>query len=241
MWPEVVFFDVGHTLIYPTPSVGEVYASAMRDAGLECTPEEAEEAFGDAWREQRRRHGSQKPAYGSTDADAWRWWRKIVKLSVEPFGEPDDFAELFDSLWQYFANPDAWSVYEDVMPALERLERTGVRRGVISNWDSRLDPILKELGLWEHFESWTISSHEGVEKPNPAIFEAALRSMGVEPAQAVHVGDSYEEDILGARRMGMRAVWLLRDGQCAPPDPECEMVNSLDDLFGSILPERPDN
>lgn len=237
MWPEVVFFDVGHTLIYPRPSVGRVYADAMHDAGLQCNAEEAELAFGKAWRQQRRRHGSQKPAYGSTDEDAWQWWRSVVKLSLEPFGEPDDFEQLFDGLWTYFASPEAWSVYDDVDPTLARLDGMGVRRGLISNWDSRLGPILKDLGLWERFESWTISSLVGIEKPEPAIFKSALSAMSVAPEDAVHVGDNYEEDIRGARRAGMRAVWLVRDGQCEAADCDCEQVTGLDGLFGGILPE----
>lgn len=237
MWPEVVFFDVGHTLIYPKPSVGRVYADAMRQAGLQCSPEEAEQSFLNAWQEQRRRHGSQKPAYGSTDEDARRWWRKVVKLSVERFGEPDDFEALFEKLWQYFAHPDAWSVYDDVHPVLDRLDEMGMRRGLISNWDSRLGPILKDIGLWERFESWTISSHAGIEKPDPAIFESALNTMSVRPENSVHVGDNYEEDVIGARSAGMEPVWIVRNGGCDLGDPDCHVVTGLDELFGPILPE----
>ena len=237
MLPEVVFFDVGHTLIYPSPSVGQVYAEAMREAGLECSADEAEKAFVDAWKEQRRRHGSQKPAYGSTDEDARNWWRKVVKLSVKPFGEPEDFQDLFERLWHYFANPDAWSVYDDVHPALDRLENMGVRRALISNWDSRLAHILKELGLWVHFESRIISSHEGIEKPNPAIFQSALSAMSVAPENAMHVGDSYDEDVLGAHQAGLEAVWLVRNGEvCEPDDADCHTITNLDELFGSVLP-----
>lgn len=237
MWPKVVFFDVGNTLIYPRRSVGEVYASAMRGEGLDCTPARAEEAFRQAWALQRSRAGSQRPAYGSTDVEARRWWRRVVLLSVESFGEVRDFDRLFEKLWHYFARPEAWGVYADVRPVLGRLAREGVCRALISNWDSRLIGLLKGLGLWDCFESRTISCRTGYEKPHPAIFEAALSSVSAVPADTIHVGDCYEEDIIGARQAGMKAIWLVREGGTDRTALDCEKISRLDQLFRRLPPE----
>ena len=66
---------------------------------------------------------------------------------------------------------------------------TGLKLGIVSNFDTRLRPILKGLGLDQLFDTIVISAEIGVEKPNPIIFEAACQELGVLPEEAVHVGD----------------------------------------------------
>ena len=65
----------------------------------------------------------------------------------------------------------------------------GLKLGIVSNFDTRLRPILKELSLDQLFDAIVISAEVGVEKPNPTIFEAACQQLGVLPEEAVHVGD----------------------------------------------------
>ena len=60
---------------------------------------------------------------------------------------------------------------------------------VVSNFDTRLRPLMHSLGLEPLFDSLVISAEHGIEKPNPRLFEAACDELGVDPADAVHVGD----------------------------------------------------
>jgi putative hydrolase of the HAD superfamily len=85
--------------------------------------------------------------------------------------------------------------------------------GIISNWDERLRPLLQEIGLAQWFDSLTISCEVGTEKHDARIFQAALRAAGVSAWEAMHVGDSYGEDVCGAEAVGMRAVLLKRNGE----------------------------
>ncbi|HEV2844695.1 MAG TPA: HAD family hydrolase, partial [Thermoanaerobaculia bacterium] len=85
------------------------------------------------------------------------------------------------------------------------------RLGVISNWDGRLPKVLEELGIARFFDAVTWSGKVGTEKPDRRIFLYALGDLGVEPSEALHVGDGRLEDVEGAVAVGMRALHLTRN------------------------------
>jgi putative hydrolase of the HAD superfamily len=97
-------------------------------------------------------------------------------------------------------------VFEDVPPTLEGLRRAGVAVAVVSNWDCSLPAVLREAGL--ELEHVVASASAGASKPDPAIFRRALAQLGVDPARAVHVGDTPGADGDGARAAGV-AVRIL--------------------------------
>ena len=106
------------------------------------------------------------------------------------------------------------TLYEDVLPTLDRLQRTDLKMGIISNWDTPLHAMVEELEIAPYFEVVVASHDQRVRsaKPDAAIFEYALNAVGVSPEEAVHVGDSFEADIMGAHAAGIRAILLDRDG-----------------------------
>jgi putative hydrolase of the HAD superfamily len=172
---KAVFFDVGETLIHPWPSVGKIYADVAKRHGFAITPEQADCAFHESWRELKQ---------GNLTVSRKDWWRELV---VRTLGRRDELC--FEDLYATFAHAKAWRVYPDVRLTLHVLRSNDLHIGVISNWDERLDPLLVELGLAELFDSITISWEVGVEKPRPEIFEFALQTASVRRDQAIHVGD----------------------------------------------------
>ena len=106
------------------------------------------------------------------------------------------------------------TLYEDVLPTLDQLQQTDLKMGIISNWDTPLHAMVEELGLAPYFDVVVASHDQRVRsaKPDAAIFEYALNAIGVSPEEAVHVGDSFEADIMGAHAAGIRAILLDRDG-----------------------------
>ena len=106
------------------------------------------------------------------------------------------------------------TLYEDVLPALNQLQKMDIKMGIISNWDTPLHAMVEELGLTPYFDVIVASHDQRVRsaKPDAAIFEYALNAVGVSPKEAVHVGDSFEADIIGAHTAGIRAILLDRDG-----------------------------
>ena len=105
-----------------------------------------------------------------------------------------------------------FDAFDDVAPALMDLRERGLRLAVVSNWDWSLSDVLGGLGLLPLLDAVITSAEVGAAKPDPAIFEAALAAVGCAAAEAVHVGDSVENDVEGAGAAGVRTLLLAREG-----------------------------
>ncbi len=231
---EGVFFDAGNTLIYADPPVGEAYVRPLRKRGIEACARDLEVRFRDAWTTLRRQRECESPPYGSTDAEARQWWRRVVRMTFKPYDVTDEVDLIFEELWAHFASPGAWRVYPDAVPALSALKERGLAVGLISNWDSRLPLLLDSLGIWQLLDVAVISFQIGIEKPDPRIFLHALAKGSVPAERAVHVGDSYGEDVLGARAAGMGALWLRRARRTPSEGTDPMAVGSLAEIPGLL-------
>ncbi|KAJ2890730.1 Haloacid dehalogenase-like hydrolase domain-containing protein 3, partial [Coemansia aciculifera] len=96
-------------------------------------------------------------------------------------------------------------MYDDVLPTLAYLQRKGIKLGVVTNMDERTDGVLMSLGIRRYFDFVLKGCSVGVEKPDPKIFEMALRAVNVRPYDALHVGDDERLDYVAARSAGMEA------------------------------------
>lgn len=105
-----------------------------------------------------------------------------------------------------------FKVYPDVAPALDGLRGRGLQLVAVSNWDCSLPRVLERCGLGGRLDGTVTSAGAGARKPDPAIFSAALELAGCGPDEALHVGDTPEEDVQGARAAGIRALLIRRDG-----------------------------
>jgi putative hydrolase of the HAD superfamily len=120
-----------------------------------------------------------------------------------------------------------FSPYPDVVPALQALRERGLRLVVVSNWDCSLPRWLERAGLGALLDGAVSSAAVGRAKPAAAVFAEGLRVAGVGADRAVHVGDSLEADVEGARAAGVRAVLLVRDGE---PAAGVQAIRSLAEL-----------
>jgi putative hydrolase of the HAD superfamily len=102
--------------------------------------------------------------------------------------------------------------YPDAGPALDDYRARGLRTVVVSNWDVSLHAVLRRLGVTPMVDGVVTSAEAGARKPAPAIFELALELAGVPARDAVHVGNSLDEDVAGAQAAGIEPVWVNRDG-----------------------------
>lgn len=125
--------------------------------------------------------------------------------------------------------------FPDVLPALTELRRRGIRTLVLSNWDISLRSVLERLGVAQLVGGVLTSAEVGARKPAREIFAAALAALGVSPEQVLHVGDSLEEDVAGARAAGIEAMLISRAGQV--PAAGVPQVASLTELVGRLPAE----
>ena len=125
-------------------------------------------------------------------------------------------------------------LYDDVVPTLQHLRDEEFKLAVVSNWDVPLDPLTERLGIAHYFDAIVASHDERVRsaKPDPHIFNWTLAAVGVSAAEAVHVGDTYEADIIGAQNAGIRPILIDRDNsQTGKWD---ETIQSLSELPGLL-------
>ena len=120
-----------------------------------------------------------------------------------------------------------FTAYPDVLPALRELREDGLRLVVASNWDCSLPAWLEPAGVLELVDGVVTSAEVGAAKPSPRVFERALSLAGVEPAEALHVGDKVDNDVEGAAAAGLRAVLVQRKGE---PPPGVAAISSLREL-----------
>ena len=116
----------------------------------------------------------------------------------------------FDRLYAHYASAPAWRVFPEVPGVLAALRGRGLRLAVVSNFDSRLPPLLEALGIAPFFDAVVCSGAVGAAKPDGAIFAHALTALGVEAHEALHIGDSRVNDYDGARAAGIEALLVDR-------------------------------
>ena len=161
-----------------------------------------------------------------------------TSLAAEFLGEPGDRERLHDTIAPRWTHPEG-SLYPDVHPFLAALAGRVVL-GVVANQEKAAVDALSRDGLSQFIDVWGISAQVGLEKPSPEFFQWALDQAGVEPKQAVHVGNRFTHDVMPAHQLGMKTVWVLR-GE-APDNPVADerktadiVVDSLEGLAPRVL------
>jgi putative hydrolase of the HAD superfamily len=120
-----------------------------------------------------------------------------------------------------------FTAFPDALEGLADLRERGHRLVVVSNWDCSLPDWLGPTGLLDRVDGVVTSAEVGAAKPDPAVFRKALSLAGVDGAGAVHVGDSLDNDVAGARALGIRAILVQREGE---PPPGVESVRALTEV-----------
>ncbi len=207
---QAVTFDVTHTLLH-VPRLGEIYAEVLGRHGVEVDPEEASRLFSVVWQEMACSADPARDRFSGHPEGERGWWRRLLERMCEHLGAPPPSRFAAAELFHRFGTAEAYEIYPEVLKALARLLLSGVRLGVISNWDHRLPDLVEDLGLGLFFEVIVYSAKVGVEKPHERIFHQAATELGVEPAAVLHVGDGRLEDVEGAVAAGMRALHLTRN------------------------------
>lgn len=233
---KAVFIDVGNTLLYERPSRFEIYAEQARARSLQLDADEMRELMHRAHRELPREIGGayrySDPWFGSYVERIFHDYLGLLKADLQP---------LREELFARFGDPATFAVFDGGLELLDDLRARGLKIGIVSNWSSRLPRLLEALGIARRVDFVLCSAIERLEKPDPEIFQRALRLAGVRPDEAVHVGDDLEKDVFGARRVGIRSI-LVDHAQRSHPAhaPRVTSLVELRDVVGGWLhPSQP--
>jgi len=206
---QAVLFDVDFTLAKPGPLLGPGgYEEAGKRFGLELDPGRYLEARAAAILDLRQ--------HPELEHDEEVWLRFTEDIVRGMGGEGDACRSVAQAITDRWLSSENFELYEDVLPVLSTLREHGLKIGLVSNTSRDLDSFVSHFSL--PVDAWISSGRHGKVKPSPSIFMAVLDQLEVEPSAAVMVGDSLEDDVEGARALGMQAYLVDRDGRTEVPD-----------------------
>jgi HAD superfamily hydrolase (TIGR01549 family) len=220
---RAVVFDVDFTIAKPGPDLGpDGYRRLGERHGLVLDPARYDEARRAALVDLKR--------HPELDHDEEIWIRFTQRIIEGMGGEGDTYAAAaeMEGAW---AHAHHFELFEDALPTLAALRERGLKVGLLSNSARDLDEFVVHHRL--RVDAVLTSRAHGKTKPHQAIFRRMLELLGVEPHEALMVGDTVDDDIEGALAVGMQAVLVDRDGQ--HPGRE-----SIDDLRAVLVLASPE-
>jgi len=142
--------------------------------------------------------------------------------------EPDMFMKIMKRV-QQLSQGMSFALFDDVLSTLKTLKEQNLTLGLLTNLDRDMKPICRELGLEPYINFIVTSGEVGFDKPKPPIFLAALQQAGVNASEAVHVGDQYKLDVIGALGVGIAPILIDRYDLYAEVS-DCPRIHSLTEL-----------
>jgi len=223
-----VFFDLYNTLIGYQPSREEMTVKLLAELGYTINEDDlylpvnkADEYF--------YQQNAQKPISLRESAEQMAVWSHYYRIILEEIGiEPKP--ELINNLISRWKNLK-WemTLYQDVIPCLENLKKRNLKIGLISNAEKDMSELFNKTGLNKYLETVVISQEVGVTKPNPLIFQAALKKSGLTAKEVLYIGDQYQVDYMGAMNVGLNPV-LLDRRNCYLDLKDCRRITGLAEL-----------
>jgi HAD superfamily hydrolase (TIGR01549 family) len=231
---KAVFFDLDGTLRHSIPSGGDVFNEYAASLGLSYTAEDRVRAM--RWEHQYWASSTDlRDDLLAHSADTENFWieysrRRLLALGASPEWAGEVAAQASAHMGEMY-KPDS-VVPADVRRTLPLLREAGYLLAVISNRDQPFRTLLDAHGLSEFFPYSLAGGELDIYKPEPGIFEHALKQLNVSAPETVYVGDNYYADIVGARRAGLEAV--LYDPNHIFPEADCVTIRSFDELLPVI-------
>lgn len=215
---ETLFLDAGGVLVFPN-WVRVSDALARQGVGVDPAALARAEPFA------KKRFDTGTRFAGTTDQQrSFPYFNLVLTEAGIPLDASTDAA--LDELRAYHAKSNLWEIVpEDVGPALTQLHAMGLRLVVVSNANGTLHACFDRIGLTPYFAAVLDSQIEGIEKPDPRLFQLALDRIGANAETTIHVGDIYHVDVVGARNASIRPVLLDPAGLYEGAD--CPRVPSL--------------
>ncbi len=228
---RAIFLDVGHTLITPSPSLEEVVKEVLEESGFQVSMKVIRETMplvDSYYNELYEKNGD---VWASQEGAIWLW-QELYGFWMKEIGIQANIAkDLGKKLYEVFGSGRKWEPFPDVPKALNAFFERGFVLGVVSNWDERLPRILAELGLAPYFKFIISSAEVGLAKPDERIFKRALDLAGVEPEEAVHIGDHLIADVEGPSRVGISPILIDRFNRLNGVKVSCPKIASLTELL----------
>jgi len=225
---KAVFFDLYNTLVGYDPPREEIQARVLKEFGIDMSPEAFRHPLVIADEFIYQEH-ARSPLSKRSKEETIALYAQYQGIVLKEAGI-DASQRLIAGIlgkWQKFNYKLV--LFDDAMPALNHLRELGLILGLISNVDRDITSLCQELGLSVLLQVVITSQEMGFNKPQPEIFQEALKQTGVKSSEAIYVGDQYQIDVVGANEAGMRGVLLDRGGYFEDIT-DCPRIRSLTEV-----------
>ncbi|MBI4297350.1 MAG: HAD-IA family hydrolase [Chloroflexi bacterium] len=229
---KAVFFDWYNTIARFYPPREEQQVAACRQLGVEVSPQALRRAY-PAADDFMTRENAFFALRERPELEQQRFWAEYERMLLREAGVEVSAELALQIIQEVRLHPSEFALFEDALPTLQEVKARGLVLGLLSNLRRELDELCQRLGLTPYLDFTLTSAEVGFEKPHPAIFFEALKRANVKPAQALHVGDQYHSDILGARGVGIRPLLLDRDGSWEEVK-DCPRIKTLAEVLNYL-------
>jgi len=231
---KTIFFDWFNTLACYDPPREELHSRALREFGIEVSPGEIlpgllladKNWFEENIRSKIENRSLQEQAELRIHYEETMLAKAGIKVPKETLGK---IMERVQQLYQGMT----FVLFDDVLPVLKVLKQQNFIMGLLTNLAKNMDNTCRELGLEPYLDVVVTSEEAGADKPSPLIFQMALQRAGVDASEAVHVGDQYNMDVLGARGVGITPI-LIDRYSLYPEVKDCPQIRTLHELSGYL-------
>jgi HAD superfamily hydrolase (TIGR01662 family) len=231
---KAIFFDLDGTLRHSVPSGGDVFTDYVIRLGLRVNREDRSRAM-------RWEHLYWASSVDLRDdllahsGDTENFWieysrRRLIALGASPAWAVELAPKASAHMGEFY-KPES-IIPEDVRRVLPELKQAGYILAVISNRDKPFQELLNDHGIGEIFNFSLAAGEVNIFKPEPGLFEHALKHVNLSAQEAIYVGDNYFADVVGSRRAGLQPVLYDPDGIF--PEADCTTIKSFNEL-NSIL------
>jgi putative hydrolase of the HAD superfamily len=229
---KAVFLDWFNTLARYDPPREELQSQALREFGINISPEKIMPGLLTADRDYFEENAISPIRQRSPEEQAKIYSRYqqtiLTEAGVNVSNEPDILLKIMKKAQQLYKDI-RFVLFDDVLSTLKTLKEQNLTLGLLTNLDTDMRPICSELGLEPYIDFIVTSGEIGADKPKPPIFLAALQQAGVEASEAVHVGDQYKLDAVGAMGVGINPI-LIDRYNLYPEITDCPRIHSLTEL-----------
>ena len=226
---KLICLDFFNTLAHYNPSREQIYVDVCAENGITLNPKILARKLpvGDMyWRNENRK----SPIEKRNKLQQFRFYINYISRVLKESGVKSNtilsakiLLRMKNIAWKFVA-------FEDAVPTLIQLKKLGLKLGLISNVDKNIDDVYQSLGFLQHLDFTVTSNEAGCDKPDPRIFMVALEKAGVNPDEAIYVGDQYHLDIVGARNAGITPLLIDRYDWFDDID-DCPRIKNLPEII----------
>ena len=227
---KTIFFDWFNTLARYEPPREKLHSLALKECGIVRTPEEMLPGVmaADVYFFEEQANSPVSKRGPREQAEVWTRYQQIVLDSAGIRADRELLTKVMKKARELFKET-VWVLFDDVLPTLKTLKQQKFAIGLLTNLAKDMSSTRRKLGLEPYLDVIVTSEEAGADKPNPIIFQAALQRAGVDASEAVHVGDQYKMDVVGARGVGITPI-LIDRYNLYPEVRDCPRIHSLTEL-----------